>query len=83
MFCHFAGESVPLSPTNLSEIPVNFDPSGSDIEEVLREADVRTLMETPPLDLAWDLLCDSNTFKVSSHKTKYYFCEVDLFCECL
>ena len=56
---------MPLSPTTPLEVPVNFDPHGNDIDEVLLEADNRTLVETPPLDLSWDLLCDSGTFKVS------------------
>ena len=61
----FAGDGVPLSPMTSLEIPPNFDPNSSDIDEILLEADGRTLMELPPLDLTWDLLCDSNTFKVS------------------
>ena len=65
----FVGDSLPLSPTATLEIPMNFDPNGSDIEEVLLEADIKTLMESPPLDLAWDLLCDSSTFKVSTCTT--------------
>ena len=59
------GDSLPLSPTSSLVLPVNFDPNGKDIDGVLQEADVRMLVDTPPLDLNWDLLCDATTFKVS------------------
>lgn len=59
------GDSLPLSPTATLDLPANFDPNGRDIDGVLQEADVRTLVDTPPLDLNWDLLCDPTTFKVS------------------
>ena len=64
--CVFVGDGVPLSPMTSLDIPPNFDPNSSNIDEILLEADGRMLMESPPLDLTWDLLCDSNTFKVSA-----------------
>ena len=65
LYLCFAGDGVPLSPITSLDIPSNFDPNSNNIDEILLEADGRMLIDSPPLDLTWDLLCDSNTFKVS------------------
>ena len=65
------GDSLPLSPPTSLDLPALFDPNGKDIDAVLKEVDARMLVDTPPLDLNWDLLCDSNTFKVSLCSDNY------------
>ncbi len=36
-----------------------------DVDGIMYEAELRILDDTPPLDLNFDLICDSNTYKVS------------------
>jgi len=35
-----------------------------DIASLLQESNLKTLMATPPLDLCYDVLCDSETYQV-------------------
>ena len=38
--------------------------SARDIAAMLQEANLKSLMDTPPLDLCYDLFCDSETYQV-------------------
>ena len=44
----------------------SFDLGDREVHAAVFEADLLTLQATPPLDLCWDLLCDVQTFQVST-----------------
>ena len=58
----------------------NFDLSDKDVVAMLRECDLQTLGVMPPLDLCWDLLCDSDIFKVQGRQ-KFLFAFAVIFCK--
>ena len=44
--------------------PPSVELTSEEVAGMLREASERTLPLAPPLDLHWDLLCDSHTYQV-------------------
>lgn len=44
--------------------------SARDIAAMLQEANLKSLMDTPPLDLCYDLFCDSETYQVCREELK-------------
>lgn len=46
------------------EMPPPLELSMRDIASLLQESNLKTLMATPPLDLCYDVLCDSETYQV-------------------
>ena len=59
-----SGDSpIPTSPTIPPE-DTQMELSARDIAAMLQEANLKSLMDTPPLDLCYDLFCDSETYQV-------------------
>ena len=59
-----SGDSpIPTSPTIPLE-DTQMELSARDIAAMLQEANLKSLMDTPPLDLCYDLFCDSETYQV-------------------
>ena len=54
--------SSPSAPPE--ELPPPMELSIRDITALLQESNLKTLMATHPLDLGYDILCDSETYQV-------------------
>ena len=65
-----SGDSpIPTSPTIPLE-DTQMELSARDIAAMLQEANLKSLMDTPPLDLCYDLFCDSETYQVCREELK-------------
>lgn len=63
-----SGDSpIPASPTAPLE-DTQMELSARDVAAILQEANLKTFMVTPPLDLCYDLFCDSETYQVWREK---------------